>query len=252
MKFQFVLYGKLFRKAPQFDQVNTALIHKWEGIGEVFISDLRNGFLLIQCLNLTTKQLLLEEGPWSINGIILQLSPWKPYFELAFAKLTIAAIWVQFHNLPVEFWGCETLETIASQLGTLLRIDELTTSLVRTKYARVCIEINLSKPLNKGFYIGDDIHCVFVVLLYERLPTFCYVCGMIGHGSNKCTHKVVTGDGKGISPPPRAARGSAVSPPPNPNTAIQDELVMEHHQDPLVSESTVNPQESPPKMEFGP
>lgn len=47
MKFQFTLYGKLFGKPPPFDQVKAALIYKWEGIGEVFISDLPNGFLLI-------------------------------------------------------------------------------------------------------------------------------------------------------------------------------------------------------------
>lgn len=62
-----------------------------------------------------------------------------------------AAIWVQFHNLPVEFWEGETLETIAGQLGTLIKIDEFTSNLVRSKYARVCINIDLSKPLCHGF-----------------------------------------------------------------------------------------------------
>lgn len=95
-----------------------------------------------------------------------------------FAKLNTAAIWIQLHNLPVEFWE------IANQFGTLIKVDDFTFSLCRCKYAHLCVEIVLSKLLNHGFWIGDDLHKVFVVVMYERHRTFCYTCGMIGHGSN--------------------------------------------------------------------
>lgn len=94
---------------------------------------------------------------------------------------------MQLHNLPVEFWEGETLKTIAGQFGTLLKVDDFMTSLSQSKYARICVGIDLSKSLSQGFWIGDDLHRVFVVVLYERLLTFCYTCGMIGHGSNSCS-----------------------------------------------------------------
>lgn len=143
--FQFALYGKLFEKLPLFDQVKDTLLAKWANLGEVFISNLPNGFLFIWCSSQQVMQHLITEGLWSINGIILQLSPWKPFFKPSFAKLHTAIIWVQFHNLPVEFWEGETLETIVGKLGTLIKIDEYTSNLVRSIYARVCIDIDLSK-----------------------------------------------------------------------------------------------------------
>ncbi|XP_039118901.1 uncharacterized protein LOC120255061 [Dioscorea cayenensis subsp. rotundata] len=184
LRFQHSLFGKFFGKPPLFEQVKIFLLKKWENIGEVLISDLPNGFILIRCPNDNVLQRLLSEGPWTINGIILQLSPWRPYFEPSFTKLTTAAIWIQLHNLPIEFWSGDTLETVSSHLRRLLKIDELTLSLTRTKYARICLELDLSKLLSKGFWLGDDIHRVFVVVQYERLPTFCYSCGVIGHGSS--------------------------------------------------------------------
>lgn len=92
------------------------------------------------------------------------------------------------HNLPVDFWDGDSLETITSHLGRLLKIDELTTSLSRSKFARVCIEIDLFKPLKQGFWLGDEAHRVFVVVFYEKLPTFCYWCRLVGHGTNNCNH----------------------------------------------------------------
>lgn len=40
---------------------------------------------------------------------------------------------VQLHNLPVEFWDGETLETISSSLGRLLKIDDFYSFYVQVK-----------------------------------------------------------------------------------------------------------------------
>lgn len=151
--------------------------------------------MLIGCASHETIQRLLTDGPWSLNGLTLQLTPWQPFFEPAFAKLTSGVIWVQLHNLPVELWDGESLDTIIAHLGNLVKVDDLTLSLSRSKYARVCVEIDLSKPLCRGFWVGDDSHQVFVVVLYERLPMFCYSCGVIGHGSKSCSHLTIAGNG---------------------------------------------------------
>ncbi|XP_039134872.1 uncharacterized protein LOC120272174 [Dioscorea cayenensis subsp. rotundata] len=198
-------------------------------------------------------QCLLLDGPWSVNGIILQLSPWKPFFEPTFAKLSSAAIWIQLHNLPVEFWEGETLEAIANQFGTLLKVDEFTAALTRSKFARICVDVDLSKPLSRGFWIGDDHHRVFVIVLYERLPTFCYSCGLIGHGTNSCNSSATpgaarpnpsrpvwqTGTGsslkkqsasfQGVRPPHLPLFGSSLQPPftssSHPNPCSHSDLV---------------------------
>lgn len=102
-------------------------------------------------------QTLLFEGPWIVNGSILQLAPWKPFFEPVFSKLSTVAKWVQLHNLPVDLQDGALLETIASSFGHLLKVDEYTTNLSQSKYAKICIEIDLNQPLKQGIWIGDDV-----------------------------------------------------------------------------------------------
>lgn len=92
MRFQYALYKKFFCKPSPFAQVKDDLLAKWSNFVEVFISDLPNGFMLIRCSSQQTMQHLLLDGPWFVNGIIFQLSPWKPFFEPTFAKLNTATI----------------------------------------------------------------------------------------------------------------------------------------------------------------
>lgn len=52
------------------------------------------------------------------------------------------------------------------------------------------VKLNLNNPLKKGVNMGskvDGIH--WVDFRYERLPNFCYYCGIIGHNKEACNKR---------------------------------------------------------------
>lgn len=49
----------------------------------------------------------------------------------------------------MELWGVELLESIASDFGKVLKIDEHTLSHSRSRYARICVDLDLDQPLQK-------------------------------------------------------------------------------------------------------
>lgn len=98
-------------------------------------------------------------------------------------------VWIQPHNLPVELWDGESMEYLTEPFGRLMNVDEYTSTLAHAHFMRVYMEIDLSQPLKRGFWIEDYNSKVFIMILYERLPTFCFTCGMDRHGSNGCTHR---------------------------------------------------------------
>lgn len=168
------------------EQVRLALKERWKGLDEFKVVDLPNGYYFINCESQEMQLKLIFDGPWTMNGLILQLAPWQPNFQPTFSRLSTAAVWIQLYHLPAELWEGDILETIAAQFGKLLRIDELTLNLSRAKYARVCVELGLSQPLKRGVWIGDKDERVFIVALYERLQNFCCHCGVVGHGAGVC------------------------------------------------------------------
>ncbi|XP_039146854.1 uncharacterized protein LOC120284117 [Dioscorea cayenensis subsp. rotundata] len=182
--------------AETLEKLNMTIkdVHRVDFDWVVQISNMPNGFFLIRCASHDVMQKILCGGPWTVDGLTLQFFPWQPCFEPSFIKLSRAAVRVQLHNLPVDFWEGETLETITESFGKLLKVDEHTKSLEHTHFARLCLEIDLSKPLKWSFWLEDNDKKVFVVVLYEMLTMFCYNCGLMGYGVNsysllgKATH----------------------------------------------------------------
>ncbi|ONI21009.1 hypothetical protein PRUPE_2G044900 [Prunus persica] len=72
-------------------------------------------------------------------------------------------------------------------LGKLLKIDSLTTSQNRGKFARLCVELDLNKPLDASVQINQNWYNIE----YEGLPDICYLCGCYGHKRERCTLKSV-------------------------------------------------------------
>lgn len=48
------------------------------------------------------------------------------------------------------------------------------------------MELNVSKPLQQGTWVKYGEFSVFILVLYEKLPVFCFRCGMVGHGEAHC------------------------------------------------------------------
>lgn len=76
----------------------------------------------------------------------------------------------------MELWDYEILDMAASQFGKVLKIDLYTTDCSRAKFARVCVKLDLSLPLQQGAWVNYGTNSVFVLALYEKLPVFCYHC----------------------------------------------------------------------------
>lgn len=110
----------------------------------------------------------------------------------------------------------------------------------------MCIEIDLSKPLCKGFWLGDDSHHIFVVVLYEHLPTFCYACGVIKHSSNSYSRVVMAG-ADWTSSSLQVSRGLAVD-PCHPVDVATGDTKMNNPQKP----DFIGDHNSPLDFDFGP
>ncbi|MCI41099.1 hypothetical protein A2U01_0062332, partial [Trifolium medium] len=72
-------------------------------------------------------------------------------------------------------------------------VDKNTLAQERGKYARLCVQVNLTKPLLAMFTIKGRKYNIE----YEGLHMLCTTCGRFGHYKERCPDKVKASNGSG-------------------------------------------------------
>ena len=156
--------------------------------------NLGNDYFLIKFYCSDDYDKVLRGGPWFIRDHFLAIKPWEPYFRASGENLSSVVVWVRFPELPIEFYDIEVLKEIGSAIGPVLRIDSYTATRSCGSYARLCIQIDLDKPLIKSIRIGRLV----LQVKYERISSLCFCCGRLGHKQENCCYKIKENNRSGV------------------------------------------------------
>lgn len=72
---------------------------------------------------------------------------WELDFEFDSDMFSQIPIWVKLPSLSVGYWSAKALSKIAGAIGKPLYTDEYTAMAEKISYARILIEVNISKTL---------------------------------------------------------------------------------------------------------
>jgi len=120
---------------------------------------------------------VLKRGPWFIGEHFHSIRKWEANFKPLEALVTSMAIWVRLNELPIEYYDAGVLREIGQALGNVLRIDTHTTTEAKGRFTRICVQVDIDKPLVTS--VGIRKHQQKVV--YEGLQKLCFLCGRLGH-----------------------------------------------------------------------
>ncbi|XP_019255020.1 PREDICTED: uncharacterized protein LOC109233591 [Nicotiana attenuata] len=127
------------------------------------------------------KEILLA-GPYTISNRPVILKQWTTDFDFEKEFPTEIPLWVRFPKLPLNCWGKNSLRRIASSIGTPMYADECTAKQMRVSYARMLIEVDVTKPLKEEIRVEDPNGKTFLQsIIYDWKPKFCEKCQTIGH-----------------------------------------------------------------------
>uniref|UniRef100_A0A2N9GX50 CCHC-type domain-containing protein n=1 Tax=Fagus sylvatica TaxID=28930 RepID=A0A2N9GX50_FAGSY len=151
---------KVFGRSVGYLFLVNRLKSLWKPIGGFSCVDLGLGFFLVKLDLADDFDRILKGGPWFIGEHFLSLRPWVPDFRPSEASVNTVAC-------PV------------------LRVDFNTASGTRGRFARLCIQLDLDKPLIKTVRVGK----VRQAVIYEGIGLLCFHCGRIGHKIDKCPER---------------------------------------------------------------
>lgn len=135
---------------------------------------------------------------WSVNGYIMRITKWTPDFDPKIDK-PIVPIWVSIRGVPLYLQNKSALWEIAHMIGLPLKMDSATFNGVRPSVVRLCIEVDISKPLPTRLHIQGGDNEIYPSVEYENVPLFCTVCRILGHDDKSC--KQLSQEGQEVQPP---------------------------------------------------
>ena len=190
------LIGNLLDTKLPFAVVRSILHKIWARFGLLDVIPHGAGFFIFRFSQPSAAKDVLEGGPWLISGRHLFLRWWSPGFSWQKENVSKVPVWVQFQNVPMEFWTSEGLSYIGSAVGVPLYADSSTEACTRMNFARLCIEIDASKPLVHEFKLQTSSsgttsspRLVTVKVTYQWKPRMCSLCCVFGHSTSDCSYQ---------------------------------------------------------------
>ncbi|CAK8535762.1 unnamed protein product [Lathyrus sativus] len=144
------------------------------------------GYFILWFKSFKDRDEVLLRGLYMIRNIPLLIREWRPGFKIKDELLRTLPIWVKLPQLPIVLWGDTSLNKIGSSLGNPIMTDECTANRLRVSYARILVEMDITKELPQTITIADhEGEKIQQAIEYEWRPLFCNKCQKVGHSCEK-------------------------------------------------------------------
>lgn len=158
----------------------------WNSVTTPEVLYFKKGWYYFKFANETDCLSILHGGPWIFGNSTLLLKQWTPDFCSHLDSVKVIPVWTLLNDLDPCFWSHSALSKIASIIGKPLFADPYTTDKTRISFARVLIDIDVSKDLPSSIKIDTPFGTKMISIEYEWIPHFCTICDCIGHSTQKC------------------------------------------------------------------
>lgn len=132
-----------------------------------------------------TERLLCNE-PWRFDKHLVLFHCLNGARNVQNLNFTSTKFWVQLHGLPIDRLDIPTAIQIGKTIGMVSEL-EWETDMISGDFLRVRVEVDVSRPLCRGRKVVlNDEEEVWISFKYEKLPNFCFWCGMVCHDDKDC------------------------------------------------------------------
>lgn len=185
--FQHTLIAKFTAGRPPIEEIRKTLQENWKIRGRATICDIWDSRHLLVILDSE------EDAVAALTSQVRRIK--QTYFRLfrfsdeynPKSEVPVTTKWIRLPGLPPIFWHNSYIAAIANSFSHFLDTDMRTKTCASMRYARACVEVDVTRPLptkvwidlpnNKGFWQN---------IVFEGNMAFCSHCKIHGHELSVC------------------------------------------------------------------
>lgn len=159
----------------------------------VEIQDLNKNLFQFKFSTKRDADTIRRSGPWNFDRNLIILDRISGEEQPSDLDMFRVSFWVWVYDLPLKLRS----EAMARKIGSIIEVFEEVDPKECNRmgrFLRLKNSLDLRKPLKRGTVIKFQGRDLWVDFKYERLPTFCFGCGRIGHQLKDCEEVKIPDD----------------------------------------------------------
>ncbi|XP_019176759.1 PREDICTED: uncharacterized protein LOC109172055 [Ipomoea nil] len=153
----------------------------------MYAISLADDLFLFQFPHLRDLHRVIEDGPWSFENHLLICEQVPPNVRPEEVELESIPFWIQIHGLPAMYASPEFISQIGNYIGEFITLDPFNFGGAWRSFYRIRVRLSVSAPIKQRMkLVRRDGTTQWLTFKYERLSTFCYCCGILGHSDKFC------------------------------------------------------------------
>ncbi|KAL4339612.1 hypothetical protein GQ457_08G033210 [Hibiscus cannabinus] len=170
----------------------------WKSKNVSEILELCPNFFMIKPVSEEAKNMNLKRRPWVVHEDLFSLELYNPMWRAANFDFNNMVIWIRVYLLPLQAMNITMGLQLGGCIGKVISMDHRVEGGNLGEFLRIRVALDITKPLQLCVLLGNGhsrkpTPCL---LKYERLPRFCYFCGLLGHDLAACLSKRVEYDAR--------------------------------------------------------
>lgn len=182
------LVGKFLTDSPiDFQAMQHKMASLWRPGRGVYVKALESNRFIFQFYHEVDIKRVIDGSPWTFGRFQLVFKRLSEGDDPRLVMINKLDLWVQLHGMGPGFMSQRVVQDICNYIGEYVDSDENNFIGVWRDYLRVRVAIPLDKPLKRRMKIkkSEENWC-WVNFRYEGIPTFCFICGFMGHNEKFC------------------------------------------------------------------
>ena len=141
---------------------------------------IQNGLFVVQFATARDKSKVMEGRPWTFDQHLVMMNDnIDGGLQPSDITLDWSPFWVRLYYLPSDSRSKHHISMLGCSIGDVLEVES--NGILQDHSARMKIMLDIRKSLRRILKFRNSKGIVVVVeVKYERLPIFCYACGVLG------------------------------------------------------------------------
>ncbi|KAM7531628.1 hypothetical protein LguiB_035038 [Lonicera macranthoides] len=175
------------KRSINFRVMKSKMASIWSPFEKIWVKELGPNLFFFQFFHEQDFMHVKNNGPWTFDQYLFVLKQISVDINTYEVTLTHVEFWVQVYDLAVGFMSERVAKDIGNFIGEYCYADSNNFSRLWRIYMRIRVSIDISKSQKRRMQIKKAGQTEsWVNFKYEKLPNFCFFCGVIGHAEKFC------------------------------------------------------------------